>query len=102
LQFRSRHHVNIELKAALKTVALRHGDRLPALLDIGGEIKARSDGQLGDYNITAQQSSVAATCQAQIRARSRTYSWRITQANSLRRRAEIERKHPVLVGGRAR
>jgi len=44
LQFRSRQHVNIEFEAALQTIVLRQDGCLPALLDIGSEVKSWSYG----------------------------------------------------------
>jgi hypothetical protein len=97
LQFRSREHVNIELEAALQTVAMRQHGRLRAFLDVGAEVKSGSHGQLGDHHIAAEQSGIGGAGQADIGVGGGTYSRRITQANIVRGGAEIEKEDATLI-----
>src|SRR5208282_4717018 len=89
--------MNIELQAALQTIGLRQDDPLPALLDIGTEVKSWSDGQLGDHHVTAQQSGIRTAGQPEVRVGGGTYTRGITQANSMRSGTKIELEHATLV-----
>src|SRR5271156_4929961 len=71
---------------------------MPALLDVSGEVKSGSHGQLGDDYVAAQHSSIGAAGQPDIRVRRGTHTRRIAQADSLRGRAEIQQERSVLVG----
>ena len=82
--------MNIELQAALQTIALGQDDHLLALLDIGAKSNPGVTASLVTTTSPLSTSGIRTAGQPEIGVRGRTYARGITQANIMRGRAEIE------------